>query len=112
LAMGRTLPEPPPDAPTPFALAQADRVEQILGDAGFVDVDFTKIDDDMEFGSDPADAFEFLSTMGIVNGLTNQLDESTKAGALNALRDTIAAHDSTDGVRFASAAWLITARKP
>ena len=30
-AVGRKLPEPPPDAPTPFALADPDRVRGILG---------------------------------------------------------------------------------
>ena len=34
LAIGRELPMPPPDAPTPFALANPERVRSILGSAG------------------------------------------------------------------------------
>jgi SAM-dependent methyltransferase len=111
LAAGRTLPEPPVDAPSPFALAETDRVQRILHDAGFEDIDFTQIDDQMEFGSDAADAFGFLRTMGMVIGLTQGLDEKSKADALDALLETITAHESAEGVRFASAAWLITATK-
>ena len=35
LAVGRELPMPPPDAPTPFALADPERVRTILESAGF-----------------------------------------------------------------------------
>jgi SAM-dependent methyltransferase len=111
LAVGRTLPEPPVDGPSPFALADTDRVQRLLHDAGFEEVDFTKVDDQMEFGSDAADAFGFLRSMGIVAGLTQGLDEATKLHALDALQETVAAHSSADGVLFGSAAWLITARR-
>jgi hypothetical protein len=38
------------------------------------------------------------------------LDDDARSGALQALRDTIAAHETPDGVLYASGAWLITAR--
>ncbi len=40
LAVGRDLPTPPPDAPSPFALSDPDRVRAILGAAGFADISF------------------------------------------------------------------------
>ena len=40
LAVGRQLPMPPPDAPTPFALADPERVRGILGAAGYEEIGF------------------------------------------------------------------------
>ena len=111
LAVGRKLPEPPPDAPTPFALADPDRVRGILRAAGYDDVDFTPIDEPIEFGSDADDAFAFIRTLGIVEGLTHGLDDDDRAHALTALRQTVSAHASAKGVLFGTSAWLITAHR-
>lgn len=81
LAVGRQLPEPPPDAPTPFALADPDRVRRILSAAAFEDVDFQPVDEAIGFGSDAKDAFAFMQTLGIVESLTRDLDDArTHAG--------------------------------
>jgi len=44
LAIGRELPMSPPHAPTPFALADPERVRSILGSAGFASVELKPID--------------------------------------------------------------------
>ena len=111
LAVGRQLPVPPPDAPTPFALADPDRVRGILGAAGYDNVGFQPIDEPIEFGSDADDAFAFMRTLGIVEGLTHGLDDAGRAHALAELHKTVAAHSSPDGVLFGTSAWLITARR-
>ncbi|HEX9258054.1 MAG TPA: methyltransferase domain-containing protein [Acidimicrobiales bacterium] len=111
LAVGRQLPEPPPFAPTPFALADPDRVRQILAASGYVDVALDAIDEPMEFGVDADDAWAFMSTIGIVQGLTRDLDDDKRTEALTALRRTITDHDGPDGVLFGSSAWLISARR-
>jgi SAM-dependent methyltransferase len=111
LAVGRELPMPPPMAPTPFALADPERVRGILGSAGFDHVDFAPIDEPIELGTDASDALEFAKTMGIVEGLTGGLDESARAEAMSNLAQLFREHESTDGVLMGSAAWLITARR-
>jgi SAM-dependent methyltransferase len=111
LAMGRDLPVPPPEAPTPFSLADADRVRQLLGAAGFVAVDLTPIDEPMDLGDDVDDAMAFASTMGIVEGLTHDLDADHRAEAMANVADLMAAHETADGVLIGSAAWLITAQR-
>jgi SAM-dependent methyltransferase len=111
LAVGRELPMPPPNAPTPFALADPDRVRSILGDAGYEDIDLLPIDEPVELGSDTADAYAFVETMGIVEGLTNGLDDQTRRRAMSNVRDMLAAHETADGVMLDSSAWLITARR-
>ena len=110
LAMGRTLPEPPPDAPGPFGLAHPDTVHEVLEHAGFVDVDLTPVDEPVRMGADTDDACAFLAGMGVVRGLTEDLDEAGRREALDRLRRVMAHHEAPEGVFFGSAAWLITAR--
>ena len=111
LAMGRDLPVPPPDAPTPFSLADPARVRSLLGAAGFVAIDIDTIDEPMVFGTDADDAYGFLQTMGIVEWLTHDFDLPSRAQALARLRATVEAHEQTGRVAFGSSAWLITARQ-
>ena len=111
LAVGRDLPVPPPDAPTPFALANPERVRGILGSAGFDDVELVPIDEPVELGTDAADALEFAKTMGIVEGLTETLDAEQRAEAMSNLAGLIRARETPAGVLMGTAAWLITARR-
>jgi SAM-dependent methyltransferase len=112
LAVGRVLPEPPPHAPGPFGLADAGRARRILSAAGFADIDIQPVDEVVDFGADADDAFDFLSGLGIVKGLTEGLDPATTQRALDALRATVEAHTTAAGVLFPSSAWLIAARRP
>lgn len=111
LAVGRELPIPPPDVPTPFALADPVRVQNILGSAGFDSVELEPIDELIHLGADAADALEFAKTMGIVEGLTDGLDVETRAEAMSNLADLFHESETADGVLLASASWLISARK-
>jgi len=49
--------------------------------------------------------------IGIVKGLSDGLDEVARAEAHEKLKAALRAHETAEGVRFGSAAWLITARK-
>jgi SAM-dependent methyltransferase len=111
LALGRELPVPPPDAPSPFALADPDRVRSILCSAGFEQVELAPIDEPIELGADADDAFAFMRTMGIVAGLTHDLDDADRARALDELQRVAVDHDTGDGVLLGTSAWLITAQR-
>jgi SAM-dependent methyltransferase len=111
LAVGRDLPAPPPDAPTPFALADPERVHRILGAAGFDGVELEPIDEMVQLGTDASDALAFARTMGVVEGLTDGLDPEARAQAMANLAELFQARETPDGVLLTSAAWLITARK-
>ena len=112
LAMGRALPEPPVGAPGPFGLAEADRVRRILAEAGFEEIDLDEVHEPVCFGREADEAFGFVRTTGQVKGLLDDLDEPTATRALEALRSTLAAHETREGVLLDSRAWLITARRP
>jgi SAM-dependent methyltransferase len=111
LAVGRELPMPPPDAPTPFAFADPERVHSILGSAGFDGVELEPIDEPIDLGTDASDAFEFAKTMGIVEGLTDALDPEARAAAMSNLANLFHARETAEGVLLGSAAWLIAARR-
>lgn len=112
LAMGRPLFVPPPDAPTPFSLADATRVEERFTAAGFTGIELEPIDETMWFGDDLDTAWNFFSSAGLVKGLTEDLDAPTRQQALDNLRAAIESKAGPDGFQLQSAAWLITATKP
>lgn len=112
LAAGRVLPEPPPSAPGPFGLADPAHVRRVLESGGFDGIELEPVEEPMNFGTDGDDAFDFFSTIGIVEGLTEDLEEEAKAGALEKLHRALAEHQSDEGVLLGSSAWLITARRP
>jgi SAM-dependent methyltransferase len=108
LAAGRDLRSPPLGAAGPFGLADPEGVRHILGEAGFVEIDLVPLREPMRFGDDVEDAWSFVSTLGIVHGLTQDLDDATRRTTLDELRATLARHATDDGVLLDSAAWLIT----
>jgi SAM-dependent methyltransferase len=109
LAAGRELPPPPSDAPGPFSLSEPDRVRGILTSAGLTDVALEGVRADMWFGADADDAHRFV--LGLMGWMLQGLDDAGRARALEALRTTMAAHQTGSGVVFGSAAWIITATR-
>jgi SAM-dependent methyltransferase len=110
LAAGRSRPPPPPEAPGPFAMSDPDRVRSVLHRAGFAAPRFENLHEPMYFGSDPDDAHKFI--LGLAGWMMDGLDDDGRARALDALRTTLDAHDTDEGVMYDSAAWLITAERP
>lgn len=110
LAAGRDLPGPPPGAPGPFSLAEPDRVRRLLGDAGFTDVRIDGATAGMWFGRDADDALRFVA--GLLGWMLEGLDGAGRGRALAALRTSLEAHETVDGVVYGSAAWTILARAP
>jgi SAM-dependent methyltransferase len=112
LAAGRDLPVPPAGSAGPFGLADPDLARERLTEAGFDAVELTAVDEPFWLGADGQDAYEWFRGTGIVRGLTQALDDAQRAQALDALRATMHAHDTGDGVRFGSGCWIITANRP
>jgi SAM-dependent methyltransferase len=91
------LGKPPIPAVGPFSLSEPDTVRPLLTAAGFADVEFAGLTGPMWFGPDAADAHEFVAA------------QHGDGGA--ALRASLDAHATADGVRYPAAAWLITATR-
>jgi SAM-dependent methyltransferase len=109
LAAGRDLSGPPPNTPGPFGLSEPDRVRTILTTAGFVDVDLDGVGAGMWFGTDADDGYQFI--VGLLGWMLEGLDDDDRARALDALRSTMAAHETGAGVVYQSSAWMVTARR-
>ena len=63
----------------------------------------------MWFGTDADDAEQFV--LGLLGWMLEDLDDNGRARALEALRSTIAADETPDGVIFDSAIWIIRATR-
>ena len=109
LAPGRDLPEPPAGAPGPFSLSNPDHIEVLLRSAGFSRVDINPVGEPIEFGHNADDALAFVQHLGMVKGLTQELDEQTRAAAFDGLRAMLRRHQTGDGVLLGTAAWLTIA---
>jgi SAM-dependent methyltransferase len=110
LAAGRDLPSPPPDAPSPFAMADPERVRSVLTRAGFTDIELEGTNEKMWFGTDADDAYGFV--LGLLGWMLVDLDDDGRMRALAALRSLMTAHETPDGVIFDSAIWVIQAQRP
>ena len=97
-----------PDAPGPFAFANADRVRGILASAGFGEIEITARDEQVGSG----DLDTMLAVCSRVGALGKILRENPalRAVTLPAVRSALAAHDGPDGVRLNAATWVVTAR--
>jgi SAM-dependent methyltransferase len=109
LAAGRDLPAPPPGAPGPFALSEPDRVRAILTGAGFTDIGLEATTAGMWFGDNADAAHQFV--LGLMGWMLQGLDDAGRRRAAEALRGTMAAHETGHGVVFGSAAWTIRASR-
>jgi SAM-dependent methyltransferase len=109
LAAGRDLPAPAPQAPGPFALADPGRVRQLLTGAGFTGIDIDPMQAPMWLGGDADDAHAFA--LGLLGWMLEGLDENRRDQALGALRATVTAHATADGVTYNSGTWLTRAQR-
>lgn len=107
---GRTPPQPPPGAPGPFSLSDRGRVTALLERTGFADVELTALRETTTYGRTVEQAHAFL--LGLLGWMIADRDPAGRASALAALRTALAEHATADGVRFGSAAWLVTATRP
>jgi SAM-dependent methyltransferase len=101
----------PPDAPGMFALSKPDRIHDVLGSAGWNEVEVTAAHPEMLLGGGGTldDTVEFLRTGSIGRTLLEKADEPTAARAVAAVKEALAAHVDADGVRLKTAAWIVQA---
>jgi SAM-dependent methyltransferase len=107
---GRPPPAPAPGAPGPFSLSDPDHVRALLERSGFTQVALTAVSETTTYGRTVQDAHALL--VGLFGWMLEGQQPSQRAASVEALRATLAAHETDDGIRFGSAAWLVTARRP
>ena len=114
------LPAPGDDAqtcgPGPFSMADEAMVRSMMQAAGYVDIDFQRVDAPVLVGHDVKDAIAFQLAIGPAGEVFREagkeaeakrdLIEATLAKAIN--RQTI----SSDGIVMPSSSWVISATNP
>jgi SAM-dependent methyltransferase len=109
LAAGRELPAPAIGAPGPFAQASPDTTRSVLTAAGFSDTEFEGLTRPMWFGRDAQDSHAFV--LGLMGWMLQGLDKAGHRLAVENLHSTVTAHETSRGVLFDSATWLIRATR-
>ncbi len=105
------MPQPPPDAPGPFAFASEARVRGILTEAGFCDITFTAADRPMVLGATAAEATEFALTIGPTARALRELGTpEVTATAREKLTTLFQAYAQDGVVALPAGVWLVSAR--
>jgi SAM-dependent methyltransferase len=102
-----------PHAPGPFAFADPQRVEAILGAAGWGNIDFEPVDFAyvMGMGDDPvADAQIMMLRIGPAAPALRALEGEAREQAVSRIGEWLSAHRSGNIIAFPATAWIVTAR--
>jgi SAM-dependent methyltransferase len=110
-AHGRDLPIPPAGAPGPFGLADRDDVAAMLDAVGYREVEIAPRDEPMFLGADADAAWDFVRKLGVVKGMTADLDDTARSEVFAQLRAMIDEHAAPEGITLGAASWLITATR-
>ena len=108
---GGAAPAYTPREPGAFSLGDPSRVESILGAAGFTGVGFAEIHEPVYYGPDTASAYELVGDFKTAKDLLASQEAAAAGRARASLRETLAAHCTSDGVFFDSRAWIVSARR-
>ena len=115
-ALAEHVPAPPGgsgpgDGPGMFALADPDRIRQVLDRAGWRDVKVTAEQRSVLVGGGGSldEAVEFLRTSSIGRTALTGADPGSTASALASLRAALAPHADDAGVHLTAAVWLVQA---
>jgi hypothetical protein len=102
-----------PNAPGPFAFADAGRVQDILERAGFSGVEIADHRSTLTVGGrGPLDrAVEFLMQIGPLGAALREATPELGATVAAAVRDALIPYRTPEGLRMASAAWIVTAAR-
>lgn len=106
-----------PDAPGPFAFARSGRVEGILTNAGLHDISLQPFDLSLQvgIGANKAEAIEdalaYALQIGPLARHQKDMSSDAKANIQTAVRAALAPHAGDDGVRIASAVWIVKATR-
>lgn len=104
------LPPRQPGVPGQFAFADRARVTQILADSGWVDIEIQPLD--VRCTLSEADLMRYISRLGPVGQLLQQLDEPGRAKVLDVMRPAFAPYVRAGQASYTAACWMVAARQP
>lgn len=115
------VPSPPPlnpEAPGPFSFGDRNRIERILGEAGFAEIAIAPFDHAFPFGKGETreeaidDALEMAFQVGPLSRLLADQPDEVRARAAAAVCAAFATRPGERSISMDGAAWIVTARNP
>lgn len=115
MVAGKFVPLPAPmgpEDPGPFSFADPERVKRILTTAGFKDVQLEPQDLPMTIGGNRnlSGAVDFLVGVGPIRGILAEQTPDMQKRIRDAIETAMAEDFGSQGLRMASATWIVTAR--
>jgi hypothetical protein len=104
------MPPRRPDAPGQFAFADRARVERILEQSGWAEIDLQPIDVSLAFAEEDLDLY--MTRLGPVGRTLAEADEKTRARVTARVRRAFDRYVHGVEVRFDAACWKVCARSP
>lgn len=102
------IPAREPDAPGQFAFADPDRVDRILAESGWADIDIRPIDIRCAFPE--AQMIRYFTRLGPLARVLRQVDEHTRRDIVETVRAAFDPYVRDREVRFDAACWVVGAR--
>jgi SAM-dependent methyltransferase len=104
-------PEPqPPNAPGPYAFADAAWLRDVLARSGFIDIRIDAVDQALDLGSIDS-TVEQMTRMGPAANAFATASAADQQAVITAMRAALKPHLSGGSLRLASATWLVGARR-
>ena len=98
----------PPEAPGQFAFADRLRVQRILDESGWAEIDIRPVDLACSFPE--TELVACLTRLGPLGEILHEADERTRGQVIERVRDAFDPYVEGTEVRFAAACWLVEAR--
>ncbi|GIG86843.1 class I SAM-dependent methyltransferase [Plantactinospora endophytica] len=111
-ALGPLMRGPSPAARGMGSLTDPDRIHEILGAAGFVDVSIVPVEVPVVWGRDASDAVEFYFATGPVRHNLADVAPATVEEVRNDVRAALRGYETPGGVLLRGGIWLVTATRP
>ena len=103
--------KPEPGTPGPFSLADPERIKSIMGEAGFVDITVSLMEQQLNMGS-VASSLDTMTKLGPAAEPLRNATSGQRDAAMEAMRGVLEEHNTAEGVTMQSAVWLVEARIP
>lgn len=105
-------PPPEPNAPGPFAFADAERVRSILAAGGWKDASIVRHDEPIHLADvgKLEEATEFVVRVGPLARALAEVEPDVRERARHAVREVLGADEGPNGTSLAGSIWLIAAR--
>jgi len=103
-----SMPPRRPDAPGQFAFADQRRVQGILEQSGWVEIDLQPIDVACAFPKTELD--RYMTRLGPLARILDSADEQTRKRVIGTVRPAFDPYAHGDEIRFNAACWMIGAR--